>query len=132
MVYGYGALANGGMAPEPVFITSIESNDGEILEQNDPSAVAATSPSTAFLMANIMKNVVKEGTARAVGNVFSRPIAGKTGTTNNYIDAWFIGFTPNIVCGVWVGNDDNTPMGKNGNRFACGNSGMVPVYEKCF
>ncbi len=126
MVYAYGALANGGMAPEPVFITSIENSDGEILEQNEPSSTAALSPSTAFLMANIMKNVVKEGTARAVGNKFKRPIAGKTGTTNNYIDAWFIGFTPSIVCGVWVGNDDNTPMGilETGSRVA------IPVWAR--
>ena len=126
MVYAYGALANGGMAPEPVFITSIQSSEGDILEQNEPSAIEAISPSTAFLMANIMKNVVKEGTARSVGKKFDRPIAGKTGTTNNYIDAWFIGFTPDIVCGVWVGNDDNTPMGKRetGSRVA------IPLWSR--
>lgn len=123
MVTVYGSLANGGARAKPIFIMSVEDRNGVILEENRPDLQQAIAPSTAYLMTNIMKGVVKEGTARSIK--LKHPIAGKTGTTNNYIDAWFVGFTPEIVCGVWVGRDDNKPMGKKetGSRTA------IPIWR---
>ncbi|VAX18456.1 Multimodular transpeptidase-transglycosylase [hydrothermal vent metagenome] len=124
MVTAYGTLANGGVRMERIFIKSVENRNGDIIEKNEPFGAEAIPPSTAYLMANVMENVVKEGTARRIGRKMKRPIAGKTGTTNNYIDAWFIGYTPDMVCGVWVGKDNNKPMGKKetGSRTA------IPVW----
>ncbi len=110
MVTAYGVLANGGVKAKSMFIKSVEDRNGEILEKNEPESSPVIAPDIAFMMTDIMKNVVREGTARSLK--LNYPIAGKTGTTNNNIDAWFIGFTPDIVCGVWVGRDDNTPLGK--------------------
>jgi penicillin-binding protein 1A len=124
MVSAYATLANGGVRMNPIFIKSVEDRNGKVLEKHEPTGTQAISSSTAYIMMNAMKNVVKEGTARRIGRKFKRPIAGKTGTTNNYIDAWFIGYTPDLVCGVWVGNDNNKPLGKKetGSRTA------IPVW----
>lgn len=124
MVSAYGTLANGGIRMNPIFIKSVENRNGEVIERNEPAGVQAISSSTAYIMVNAMKNVVKEGTARRIGRKMKRPIAGKTGTTNRYIDAWFIGYTPDLVCGVWVGKDNNAPLGKKetGSRTA------IPVW----
>ena len=112
MVRAYGVLATQGNFMELSYIRSVKDNKGAILEaapQVEPQPVM--SAGTAYLMTSVMKSVVQEGTAAQVAGL-GRPIAGKTGTTNNYNDAWFIGFTPDIVCGVWVGRDDNSPIGK--------------------
>jgi penicillin-binding protein 1A len=120
MVTAYSTLANGGKRPSPIFITSIEDRKGNLLFHAEPQIKKVISPSTAYLTTNIMTGVVKRGTAVKVDRALKRPVAGKTGTTNNYIDAWFTGFTPDLVCSVWVGNDDNTSMGKRetGSRAA--------------
>jgi len=123
MVTVYGTLANGGARAKPIFIKSVEDRNGVILEQNEPEIKQAISPSVAYLMTNIMTGVVKEGTARSLK--LKNPIAGKTGTTNNNIDAWFVGFTPDIVCGVWVGRDDNKPMGKR----ETGSRAAIPIWK---
>lgn len=122
MVRAYATLANGGERPEPIFIKSVETSDGVVLEKNEPKAERVISREAAYLMVNIMKNVVREGTARRVR--LGRPVAGKTGTTNNYQDAWFIGFTPNIACGVWTGRDDNDTMGK----LETGARAAIPIW----
>jgi len=124
LVYAYATLANGGTRMAPVFIKSVETREGKVLEKTDPAGEVVIAPSTAYLMTNIMKSVIEEGTARRVGAQMSRPIAGKTGTTNNYVDAWFIGFTPDLVCGVWVGKDDNTPLG----RRETGSRAAIPLW----
>jgi len=82
-------------------------------------------PVDAFLVQNMMTGVVKRGTARrAVGQHFKRPAAGKTGTTNKQIDAWFMGFTPQVLTGVWVGKDNPAPMG----RKATGGGAAAPIW----
>ncbi len=126
MVYAYSSLANGGKLMKSMFIKSIENREGAVLEKNVPEGRQVISPSIAFLMVNIMKNVVKEGTARTIGRKMKRPVAGKTGTTNSYIDAWFNGYTPDMACAVWVGKDNNEPMGKKetGSRVA------IPIWLK--
>lgn len=106
----YSVFANSGMKIKPIAIKHITDSRGRILESNEPEAVEAISPQTAFLTTSLMEDVVKNGTgwrAKALG----RPVAGKTGTTNEYRDAWFVGYTTNLVSAVWVGFDDTRPLG---------------------
>jgi 1A family penicillin-binding protein len=107
MTTAYGAFANGGWVRPPVFIRKIEDRDGKVLYKDDSHPSHAITEETAFLMANMLADVVNRGTgyrARQAG--FRHHAAGKTGTTNDYHDAWFIGFTPALVASVWVGFDD--------------------------
>jgi penicillin-binding protein 1A len=90
----------------PVYITRVEEADGQVLYKAQPAADKILSPQTAFLMNDMLSDVVDHGTAwkaRQLG--FKLPAAGKTGTTNEYRDAWFVGYTPRLVTGVWVGFD---------------------------
>jgi len=104
----YATLANKGIYNEPISIFRIEDKDGIILMQSVPHSEEALSEETTFLITNLLETVLNEGTGirtRAIHN-FYRPAAGKTGTTQDYGDAWFMGFTPQIAAGVWVGFDD--------------------------
>ena len=115
MTAAYAAFANGGVVHEPTFITRVEDQDGSILFQADAPSRRAISETTAFLMSTMLADVVDAGTAnraRAIG--FRLPAAGKTGTTNDFVDAWFVGFTPKVVAGVWVGYDTPRTIVKNG------------------
>jgi penicillin-binding protein 1A len=106
MVSAYGVFANRGVRVEPVLILKITDRSGTVMEENKPYAEEVLSPQTSYIMANMMKTVLDGGTAysaRLAG--FTKPAAGKTGTTNDYTDTWFIGYTPDLVCGVWVGFD---------------------------
>jgi penicillin-binding protein 1A len=102
----YAAFANHGLVPTPIMIRRVEDATGQVLYTNEPVSVRAISDTTAFLMSTMLADVINAGTgagARSLG--FTLPAAGKTGTTNDYNDAWFVGFTPNLVAGVWVGFD---------------------------
>jgi len=102
----YAVFANQGVRMEPAAILSVTDSSGRVLYINDAIPSLAVSPETAFLITNLLKGVVERGTgwkARELG----RPVAGKTGTTNDYRDAWFVGYTPSLVAGVWVGHDDH-------------------------
>jgi 1A family penicillin-binding protein len=106
MTAAYGAFANGGIVRTPILIRRVEDGDGMVLYRGEGESHRAVSESTAFLMSTMLADVINAGTgnrARQLG--FTLPAAGKTGTTNDYNDAWFVGFTPNIVAGVWVGFD---------------------------
>jgi penicillin-binding protein 1A len=106
MTAAYAAFANGGMVHTPMLVRRVETTDGEVLFTAEQEGTRGVSEQTAFLMANMMADVVNAGTgapARSVG--FRLPAAGKTGTTNDYHDAWFVGFTPNLAAGVWIGYD---------------------------
>jgi penicillin-binding protein 1A len=106
MTAAYGAFANQGVRPAPTLIRRVETASGELLYEHMPSSQRVVSESTAFLMTTMLADVINSGTAwpaRRVG--FTLPAAGKTGTTNEYRDAWFIGFTPHLVSGVWIGYD---------------------------
>lgn len=105
----YAAFANGGMVPEPVAILRVEDMEGRILYKATPALRKALSPETAYIMARLLQGVVERGTGRRA--TIGRPVAGKTGTTEDFIDAWFVGFTPDLVCGVFLGNDDRKPLG---------------------
>jgi penicillin-binding protein 1A len=102
----YGTFANHGVVPKPELIRRVEDQDGVLLYQSHESLNRAISDTTAFLMSTMLADVINAGTgtkARAIG--FKLPAAGKTGTTNDFNDAWFIGYTPKLVTGVWVGFD---------------------------
>jgi 1A family penicillin-binding protein len=106
MASAYAVFANEGMLPTPVLIRRVETTDGEVLFSGGAAPQRVVSEATAFLMSDMLADVVSAGTAAGVRRVgFTQRAAGKTGTTNDYKDAWFIGYTPKLVTGVWVGYD---------------------------
>ena len=124
MVGAYGTFANNGIWTEPMYITRIEDKNGVVLQEFVPRKVEAINEETAYLMLNLMEGVTKFGTgARLRGGDyhFTNPIAGKTGTTQNQSDGWFMGITPELVAGCWVGCEDrsvhfrSTSLGQGAN-----------------
>jgi penicillin-binding protein 1A len=110
----YAAFANAGIVNDPIFIRRVEDQDGATLFQAASRPRRAVSEITAFMMATMLADVIDAGTAnraRAIG--FTLPAAGKTGTTNDFVDAWFVGFTPKLVAGVWVGFDKPRTIFRN-------------------
>jgi penicillin-binding protein 1A len=108
MTAAYGTLANDGVYVEPMSILKIEDKDGNTIEENIPEKREALSKETAYIMTSMLQDVIDRpnGTGARVRNYFRYPAAGKTGTTQDYADAWFMGYTPELVAGVWVGFDD--------------------------
>lgn len=109
-----------GAIVRPRLIYEVKSAWGEDLVKTKPEAVPAISPQNAFIMASLLQEVVQAGTGTRA-KALKRPVGGKTGTTNNEQDAWFVGFTPYLLTGVYVGYDQVQPMGKSetGGRAAC-------------
>ena len=106
MVAAYTAFATLGTRAEPIAIKKVEDQDGNTLWEPQPVTVPVLSPEEAWLMVSVMKDVVQRGTAAgSVGSVFHYPAGGKTGTTNDGTDVWFIGYTSDLVAGVWMGFD---------------------------
>jgi penicillin-binding protein 1A len=115
MTAAYAAFANHGEVPQPILIRRVEDKSGDVLDKAETQATQAISDTTAFLMSSMMADVINAGTAaRARSLGFTLPAAGKTGTTNDYNDAWFVGFTPSLVTGVWVGFDQPHTILPNG------------------
>jgi 1A family penicillin-binding protein len=115
MTAAYAAFANHGLVPKPIVIRRVEDREGRVLYEAREAATPAISDTTAFLMSTMMADVINAGTgasARRLG--FTLPAAGKTGTTNDFNDAWFVGFTPSLVTGVWVGFDQPRTILPNG------------------
>jgi penicillin-binding protein 1A len=128
----FAVFANGGERVKPIFIKKIVTMKGEVLEENTPyiemeekededetvetsspvSKEQVISPQNAFIMTHLLEGVVQHGTGQRA-KVLGRPVAGKTGTSSDYSDAWFVGYTPSLLAGVWVGFDDKTSLGKN-------------------
>ena len=107
----YGAFANGGRGVWPYGVVDIRDREGHVLYRRSGSGPGQVmTPQEDAEMLEMMSGVIASGTGRAAN--LGRPEAGKTGTTQDYRDAWFIGFTPDLITGVWVGNDDNSPMKK--------------------
>ncbi len=119
IVQAYSVFANRGYLVQPAFITKIEDRSGNILEEMNPVRKKVIDATTAYIMTSLMEGVVKFGTGQRV-RALGRPVAGKTGTTNNLYDAWFVGYTPRFITGVWVGYDRERPLGKGetGSRAA--------------
>lgn len=120
MLHAYTMFPTNGMSTEPIFITRIEDRNGNILESYAPQQKVVMSEAGAFTMTKMMKGVIDFGTGRRLrGMGLTNEIAGKTGTTNDNTDTWFIGFTPQLLAGGWVGCDDPfLKMVGEGNRTA--------------
>ncbi len=119
LVNAYSVFTNLGYLVQPVFITRIVDRDGNVIEKINPERKKVIEKSTAYIITNLLEGVVKHGTGRRV-RALNRPAAGKTGTTNNLYDAWFVGYTPRYITGTWVGFDDESSLGKSetGSRAA--------------
>jgi 1A family penicillin-binding protein len=111
----YGAFANNGVVFHPTLVRKVVDRDGAVLFEDQRKPQQAIRPVTAYLMADMLRGVIDGGTGYGVRQMgFALPAGGKTGTTNDYRDAWFIGFTPTLVTGVWVGYDQPRTIRRNG------------------
>jgi penicillin-binding protein 1A len=117
MCLAYATIANGGMRPTPFFVREVRDAQGNVLERTAPAIERAIPPDTAYLMIRMMQEVILGGTGRAAKGL-GRHLAGKTGTTNENTDAWFIGFSPDLVAGVWVGFDAPRSLGERQSAAA--------------
>jgi penicillin-binding protein 1A len=119
MVRAYGVLANQGKRVVPFFIKKIVDRTGQVFEETQVKSEQVIDPRIAFISSYVMQDVVESGTGRRAKSI-GRPVAAKTGTTDDMRDAWFIGFTPSLVAGVWVGFDQERSLGKQevGGRAA--------------
>ncbi|MBR0651096.1 PBP1A family penicillin-binding protein [Roseomonas terrae] len=146
MAAGYAAFANGGHRVTPTLIDSVQDRRGRVIwradrrgcatcnaaspdagppELVDPQRQQATDPIAAYQMVSLLQGVVQRGTGTRAGTGLNRPIAGKTGTTDDYKDNWFVGFTPDIVIAVWMGYDDPRSLG-NGET---GGGNAAPIFH---
>jgi penicillin-binding protein 1A len=112
MTSAYSVFPNGGVRMRPYPILKISDRNGNLLEESRPDAQDAIRADTAFVMTSLLRGVVQRGTAGSAGKL-GWPLGGKTGTTDDYGDAWFVGFDPDITVGVWVGHDERKPIGHN-------------------
>ncbi len=120
LLRAYSVFANQGYRIKPCFVTKILDRDGNVLEENFPESDRVIDKSTAYIITNLLQGVIQHGTGWRA-KALNRPAAGKTGTTNNLYDAWFVGYTPGYVTGVWVGFDEEKSLGagETGSRAAC-------------
>ncbi len=119
MATAYNILANGGLKMEPVTVKAVSDEKGRTLEQHAQEPQRVVRPESAFIVTHMLRSVLNTGTAAgARGMGFQADAAGKTGTTNDMRDAWFAGYTPDLLCVVWVGFDDNSPLNLSGARAA--------------
>jgi penicillin-binding protein 1A len=121
-----GTIVNRGVHIQPVSIVRIEDKNGILIDQFVPEYVQAISPETASIMVSMLEEAVSFGTGAGVRRYFQYPAAGKTGTTQNYSDAWFVGFTPKLVGGVWVGFDDHRV--KFTDWYGQGSRAALPIW----
>lgn len=125
LITAYTAYPGRGEIVKPIYITKITDNRGRVLEQYKVEKKRVLDPKIAYLTTDLLKTVIDEGTGiSARYNGFNMPAGGKTGTTDDYRDAWFIGFTKNLVMGTWTGFDDNTSMGSR----MTGGSAALPIW----
>jgi penicillin-binding protein 1A len=127
LVTAYSTFAAGGRRPTPFFIREVQDAKGQVLERTDSRVVPAISPETAFLTIRLMQEVLRTGTGASAKRL-SPNLAGKTGTTNENTDAWFIGGSPDLIAGVWVGFDTPTSLG--GRQTAA--SVALPIWAHFF
>ncbi len=123
LAQAYTAFANGGKVSSPRFITSIQGPWGNTIYESQPESVQAITPQNAYVMSKLLEGVVNFGTG-GKARVLGRPIGGKTGTTNDENDAWFIGITPYLVTATYIGYDQLQPMG----RGETGSGAALPAY----
>jgi len=128
MTSAFGVFANEGIWVQPISILRIEDRNGVVIEDNLPESKEVLSEGTAYIMADMMQDVLDGGTASSVRQWFHRPAAGKTGTTQDFTDAWFVGYTPQLSAGVWVGFDD--PRIKFGGWYGQGGRAAAPIWAR--
>ena len=123
MTSAYAVFPNQGVRMKPYSVMKVTDREGNVLEENRPEPKDAIRADTAFVMTNLLRGVVQRGTA-AKAAALNWPVGGKTGTTDDYTDAWFIGFDPDITVGVWVGLDQKKPIGHN----QTGSEAALPIW----
>ena len=123
LVNAYSVFANMGYYVTPIFVTKILDRRGNILEESRIEKERVIEKSTAYLITSLLESVVKDGTGKKV-RALNRPVAGKTGTTNDMNDAWFVGYTPQYITGTWVGFDEKASLGKG----ETGSSAAAPIW----
>ena len=123
MTSAYAVFPNQGVRMAPYAVQKVTDREGNVLEENRPEPKDAIRADTAFMMTNLLRGVVQRGTA-AKANVLNWPVGGKTGTTDDYTDAWFIGFDPDITVGVWIGLDRKQRIGTS----LTGGEAALPVW----
>ncbi len=129
MVSAYSVYPDKGVRFRPYFITRIEDKDGNVLEETRVESEEVVSPQTAYMMTYLMRGTVEgEGGTAGAASVLGWPLAGKTGTTDDYSDAWFIGFSPDLCAGVWVGHDLPVPLGER----QTGAAAALPIWIDFF
>ncbi len=119
----YATFANGGVKMTPITIKYVTDAHGNVLESNEPEGIVSVTPQTSFLITSMMEDVIRYGTGMRAN--IGRPAAGKTGTSNDYKDAWFVGYTPDLIGCVWVGFDD---MRKSLGRGEVGGRAAAPIW----
>lgn len=119
----FSVFPNHGIRMTPFSVLSITDRGGTLLEENRPTPRDAIRADTAYVMTNLLRGVVLRGTG-AAANALKWPLAGKTGTVDDYTDAWFVGFDPNITVGVWLGHDEKKPIGPN----ETGTTAALPIW----
>ncbi|MBN2682400.1 MAG: penicillin-binding protein [Bacteroidales bacterium] len=131
MVGAYGTFANKGVFTKPIFVTRIEDSNGNVLGYFAPKRKMALDEKSAFLMLSLMEGVVQHGTSTSIRYQYglTNQIAGKTGTTNYSRDGWFIGITPNLVSGCWVGGEDR-PISFSNMTYGQGARMALPIWAK--
>ncbi|HOE14669.1 MAG TPA: PBP1A family penicillin-binding protein [Candidatus Saccharicenans sp.] len=110
LVSAFSVYPNKGVRARPYFIVRVEDKDGQVLEENVPATEEVISPQLAYMMTYLLEGVIQRGTAKQAASL-GWPLAGKTGTTNKFTDAWFVGFSPSLCAGVWIGYDTKVTMG---------------------
>ncbi len=124
-------FANGGVNREPLMVKYIEDYQGNVLREFTSQSAQVVDPQSIYMVLDMLLAVVEEGTARSLRDWgFDRPAAGKTGTTNDAKDLWFIGFTPELVTAVWVGYDDNRPVTDAMHRELTGAAAAIPIWVR--
>lgn len=121
----YGVFANQGQRAEPRFIIRVTDSQGSIMDENVPQTEQVISPETAYLITSMLQSVIDHGTGRKA-KALGRPAAGKTGTTNDIDDAWFVGYTPQLLAGLWIGFDEKRSLGKG----ETGGQVAAPIWER--
>lgn len=124
----YGTIANNGVHVEPISILKIEDRNGILIDEYVPQYTEAISPQTSAVVTSMLEDAINYGTGVGVRRYFQYPAAGKTGTTQNFSDAWFVGFTPQLVAGVWVGFDDHRV--KFTSWYGQGARAALPIWAK--
>jgi penicillin-binding protein 1A len=122
----YATFANGGVRFEPTLILQVVDASGRTIERVEPKPERVLDPWAVAALVEAMQGAILQGTGTAAQLPNGRPVAGKTGTTSDYRDAWFVGFTPQLATGIWIGNDDNSPM----TTGTTGGVSVAPIWKE--